>query len=209
MKYDLVLFDLDGTLLDTSLGIFNSVRYAENQMGFKRIADELLVQFVGPPPKVMYKKMYDVSDEDAVNATNFHREYGVRKAIYEAKMYDKVDDVLQYIKNKGVKTGVATLKSQYIAEKVLDIARIRKFFDIIVGMDESETLTKCDIIKSAINKTSIKGNVLMVGDSQYDYEGAIKAGIEFVGALYGFGFEHGKHYPFYTIGHIKELIDYI
>lgn len=209
MKYELVLFDLDGTLLNTSLGIFNSVRYVEKQMGFKRLDDKLLKQFIGPPPKVMYKKIYGISDAAAVKATYFHREYGAKKAIYEAIIYDNIDKVLQYIKNKGVKAGVATLKSQHIAEKVLDIVGIKEFFDVIVGMDESESLTKYDIIKSAIHKTSTKGKVLMVGDSQYDYEGAVKADVDFIGVLYGFGFSYGKHYPFYTVDHAKQLISYI
>lgn len=55
-KYELVIFDLDGTLLDTSPGIFNSVRFAEQQMGFTPILDARLKEFVGPPPKSMYMK---------------------------------------------------------------------------------------------------------------------------------------------------------
>lgn len=209
VKHDLVLFDLDGTLLDTSLGIFHSVRYAEKKMGFEAIGDKQLVQFIGPPPKMVYKKLYNISDEDALKATKYHREYGMGQAIYEAKVYDNIVEILKYIKSGKAKIGVTTLKTQNIAEKILDNVGIGRLFDVIIGMDESESLTKCDIIKLAINRTSTTGSVLMVGDSQYDYDGAMNAGIEFIGVLYGFGFERGKQYPFKTVESVKELLNYV
>ena len=49
----------------------------------------------------------------------------------------------------------------------------------------------------------------MVGDSQYDYDGAMNAGIEFIGVLYGFGFERGKQYPFKTVESVKELLNHV
>ena len=64
-KYKLIIFDLDGTLLDTSKGIFNSVRYAEKMMGFEPLKDDKLKEFVGPPPKDMYMKDYGISEYDA------------------------------------------------------------------------------------------------------------------------------------------------
>lgn len=132
MKYELVLFDLDGTLLDTSQGIFNSVRFAEKNMGFKPVEDKLLPLFVGPPPKKMYQKIYGVSEQEAIEATKYHRQYGVTQAIYEAKVYNHMVDLLRMLKQSDVKTGVATLKSQHIAEKVLEISGIKNFFDVIV-----------------------------------------------------------------------------
>ena len=82
-KYQLIIFDLDGTLLDTSPGIYNSVRYAEKQMGFAPIPDEQLREFVGPPPKQMYMRKYGVDEETALAAVRWHREYGREKAVYE------------------------------------------------------------------------------------------------------------------------------
>lgn len=188
MKYELVLFDLDGTLLDTSPGIFNSVRYAERCMGLKPVKDEVLPLFVGPPPKKMYQEIYGVTEQEAVEATKYHRQYGATKAIYEAKVYDHMVELLQTLKEKGVKIGVATLKTQNIAEKVLEVSGINKFFDVIVGMDDSESLKKADTIRIAIRMTGVNGRVVLVGDSLYDMEGAYEARIDFIGVKYGFGF---------------------
>lgn len=114
---------------------------------------------------------------------------------------------LENFKEQGIKLAVSTLKSQKIAEKVLENFGISHFFDSIVGMDENESFTKCDTIKLVINKTSTVGRVLMVGDSRYDYEGAVSAGVDFVGVLYGFGFESKKKYPFSTVEQVEELMD--
>ncbi|MCU6688180.1 HAD hydrolase-like protein [Dorea acetigenes] len=206
-KYELVIFDLDGTLLDTSPGIFNSVRFAEQQMGFTPILDARLKEFVGPPPKSMYMKIYGVDENTAMEAAKCHRQYGREKAIYEATVYPGIIALLENFKEQGIKLAVSTLKSQKIAEKVLENFGISHFFDSIVGMDENESFTKCDTIKLVINKTSTVGRVLMVGDSRYDYEGAVSAGVDFVGVLYGFGFESKKKYPFSTVEQVEELMD--
>ena len=188
-KYEIIIFDLDGTLLDTSPGIFNSVRFAEQQMGFTPVSDEQLKAFVGPPPKEMYKKFHGVDEQTAIKATGFHRQYSREKAIYEATIYPGMEETLTELKQQGYKLAVATLKGQKIAEKVLQIHRLYDFFDSIVGMDEAESFTKCKTIQVAMEQTNTTGNVLMVGDSEYDYLGAMEAGVDFVGASYGFGID--------------------
>ena len=207
-QYDLVIFDLDGTLLDTSPGIFGSVRYAEQTLKLNPVADEELCEFVGPPPKDMYKKKYNLSDEDAMKATNAHRKYGIEKAIYEAKKYEGMEEVLRELKDRSIKLAVATLKKQKVAETVLENYDIKKYFDVIVGMDEEETLTKRRTIEKTIEMTRAS-KALMVGDSEYDYRGALEAKVDFVGVLYGFGFLSGNEYFFRTINNPKALLDII
>lgn len=206
--WELIIFDLDGTLLDTSKGIFNSVRYAEQMLGLNPISNSELREFVGPPPKEMYRKKYGLSEEDSLNAVKRHREYGMTKALYESVIYDGVEDTLRYLKNRKKKLAVATLKGQAIAEKILEINGLKKYFDIIVGMNADETYTKCDTIRIAMEKTGCK-TALMVGDSEYDRIGSKEAGIDFVGALYGFGLAAGGQYTFDTIDHMMELTSMI
>ncbi len=207
MKYDLMIFDLDGTLLDTSPGIFGSVRYAEQTLKLKPITDEELREFVGPPPKDMYKRKYNLSDEDAMKATIAHRNYGFEKAIYEAEKYEGLEEVLNELRDKNVKLAVATLKKQKIAEAVLENYGIKNYFDVIVGMNDEETLTKKMAIEKAIEMTGAS-KVLMIGDSEYDFRGAMDANVDFVGVLYGFGFKKDESYMFQTIDSPKELLDF-
>lgn len=207
-KYELILFDLDGTLLDTSPGIFNSVRFAEAQLGFTPIPDSQLRVFVGPPPKQMYQKVYGVDEETATRATACHRQYSREKAIYEATVYPGMKETLAVLRQQGYKLAVATLKGQKIAEKVLQIHGMAEFFDAIVGMDEAESFTKCKTIQVAMEQTQTTGNVLMVGDSEYDYIGACEAKVDFVGAVYGFGIEKNET-RFPLIAQARELLTFI
>lgn len=207
-KYETVIFDLDGTLLDTSPGIFNSVRFAEKQMGFEPIPDDQLQAFVGPPPKEMYKKFHQIDEETAAKATAFHRQYSREKAIYEAALYPGMIETLEKLKQQGYKLAVATLKGQKIAETVLQIYQMAGLFDAIVGMDEAESFTKCKTIRVAIQQTNTIGSVLMVGDSEYDYVGACEAGVDFVGAIYGFGIPD-KEVRFPVIQLPIQLFDYL
>lgn len=206
-KYELIIFDLDGTLLDTSPGIFNSVRYAEQQMGFSSIPDSRLKEFVGPPPKSMYMKVYGIDEDTALQAAKKHREYGRTKAIYEAKVYPEIIDLLENLKSNGYKLAVSTLKSQEIAESILANFKIDKYFDAIVGMDLEETFTKCKTIQMAMAQTGISSHALMIGDSQYDYDGAVEAGVDFWGVTYGFGYSRDKDYPFTKIDTPNELVE--
>lgn len=187
----LIIFDLDGTLLDTSKGIFNSVRYAEEKMGIMPTLEKNLKLFLGPPPVEMYQHVYGMDKKQGLEATKWHREYGSKHAIYEAELYPGVKETLEKLCNKGYHLAVATLKRQDIAEKILSLQGIDKFFVQIAGMNMSESDTKADLILRVCRAEGIElGDlVLMVGDSQYDYEGAKEAGVDFLGVSYGYGFE--------------------
>ena len=200
-KYQVVLFDLDGTLIDTSEGIFNSVRYAEKMMGFSPIGDETLKQFVGPPPTQSYMKYYAVAEDIARQATTYHREYGLKHGIYEAEEYEGISELLKSLKDTGVKLGVCTLKRQDVAEKVLEYFGLLPYFDVVVGIDKQESLTKADTINLALRaiQHENKEDVVLVGDSEYDAVGAQRVGVEFLGVLYGFGLtEPRDHYEMAT-----------
>lgn len=188
-KHDLVIFDLDGTLLNTSSGIFGSVRYAETEMNLTPISEERLQEFVGPPPKEMYRRLYALSEEDAFKAAQFHRKYGREKAIYQAEVYSGILLLLKELKYSGSKVAVATLKSEEIAKTILHYFGLDSYLDAIVGMDSAETMSKADTIRKAMELTKTYNNVVMIGDSRFDLIGADDIGVDFIGALYGFGFK--------------------
>ena len=174
----MVIFDVDGTLLDTSPGILNSVRFAEAQLGLKPADDMTLRKFLGPPPQSMYKEVYGLSEEESLRAARAHRRYGMEKAIYEAKVYDGIKELLHTLKDRGIRMGVATLKLQKIADTILSHYGLKDYFDVIVGMNESESLTKADTILMCMRACG-ETTAVMIGDSQYDYKGAVEAGVDF------------------------------
>lgn len=207
-KYKVVLFDLDGTLLDTSEGIFNSVRFAEKSLGLNPIPYEKLSSFIGPPPMSSYMVNHGLSREKAVEATKLHRQYGFKYGVYEAKVYTGIPELLQKLNDNNIKLGVCTLKRQDVAEKILAYFNLIKFFNVIVGIDTQESLSKADTINTALKSLNHKNkkDVVLIGDSFYDAEGAAEANIDFIGVLYGFGLNKGQIYKYLTAFNVEELI---
>ncbi len=203
-----IIFDLDGTLLDTSQGIFGSVRFAVGKMGLSPVDESILPQFLGPPPKEIYKKIFGLTDKEALRAVSFHREYGITKAIYEATVYEGIVKTLIAIRKSGYKLAVATLKKQSIAEIILKNFELLQYFDSVVGMNDDETLSKKDTIHLVMKYTA-SSEAIMVGDSSYDYIGSKEAGVGFIGVLYGFGFEQKGNYEFTTARSPSEILDVI
>lgn len=187
----MVIFDLDGTLIDSSEGIFNSIRYTEEKLNLVRLDDSLLSSFVGPPPTESYQKLHGLDLSGAKIATKYHREYAKEKGLYESKIYPGIRELLLELKNKDYFLSVATLKSQSIAEEILKNFEIYDLFDSIVGIDDDESLSKSQIINVAIDKIdSLEKSPVMIGDTISDAVGAEKSNVDFIGVTYGFGFKN-------------------
>ena len=206
-KYDLIIFDLDGTLANTSKGIFNSVRYTEKEMGFLPIQEEILRRFVGPPPAKMYAEIYGLSYDDALVAAKNHREYGSKYGYLESKLYLEVPQLLLKLRKEGYRLGVATLKKEETAIALLEHHKVLNLFDIVKGMNEKESLTKAEIIKEVIMFCNSEKAVL-VGDTMNDYIGAMESGIDFIGVSYGFGFS-GQENSINIAKNPKEIENYL
>ncbi|MGI6704946.1 MAG: HAD hydrolase-like protein [Clostridia bacterium] len=212
MQYDIAIFDLDGTLLDTSPGIFNCIRHTEAEMGLPPLDQKKYELFLGPPLFESYKRIYGLGEKEAMAAVRCYREYGSSKGIYEAAVFEGIEDCLQAIKAKGMKLAVATLKSQVLAEKSLQYFSLHHYFDAIVGMNRAESLTKADTIRIALEKVERKKSekVVMIGDSEYDATGAAEAGVDFIWVTYGFGFKPGdkQKLPYrYMVSTPMDLLD--
>ena len=188
-KYEIFIFDLDGTILDTSPGILNSVRYAEQKMNFPEASIDSIKSFLGPPPKSQYQKIYGVDEEQAAMATAYHRQYGREKGMYEAEVYDGIIELLQLLKQMGKKTAVATLKRRDIAQNIISEFGMSMYFDVIEGMDDDESLSKADIIRMVCSELDMDiSKAVLIGDSNYDAIGAKDAGVDYIGVTYGYGF---------------------
>lgn len=195
-----IIFDLDGTLLNTSAGIFNSVRYAESKMGLPPIGEELLSLFIGPPPSEMYQKLYRISESASLEATKYHREYAKNQGIYESFVYNGIPNLLDLLKQSDFKLAVATLKSQNLAANILDYHNITKYFEAIVGIDQNESLSKADTIRISLERIGIDNanDSILIGDTIYDAYGSLEVGCKFIGVLYGFGFKSSGEVSIYN-----------
>lgn len=202
-----VLFDLDGTLLDTTEGVIDSVVYTIKQLGLQDLDYEELVQFVGPPIQQSFINKYGISEQEAQQAANCFRDYYKNKSLFKAKVYPNILELLQNLKNKRIKIGVATYKREDYAIQILEHFGVSKFCDCIHGADNNNKLTKKDIVNLCISELSNDiSSTVLIGDTEHDALGAKEANIGFIGVLYGFGFKQGTDLAQYkNIGYFKTV----
>lgn len=188
--YDIILFDLDGTLTDSGEGVKKAFMYALEGYGIHESFDSL-DKVMGPPLKTSFMEFYGFSEADAIAATEVYREYYSEKGVFENKLYDGIKDTLACLKEKGKILLVATSKPDYFAHKVLDMFDISKYFDGIFAASMDGSLSKkSDILKMALDVFGANGeNSVMVGDRYHDVMGAKENGINCIGAAYGYGGE--------------------
>ncbi len=189
-NYDLVIFDVDGTLLDTSEGILSAVKYTLEKSSFTLPSEEVFRTFIGPPIKESFLKNYNIDEEMANKMTKIFRDRYKDSDILKAKPYEGIIDVFEEIKLLGMECAVATYKRQDYAEKIVKHFGFGKYTNIIFGADNDNKLKKKDIIEKCITVAGIKDlkRVIMIGDSDNDAIGAKHIGIDFLGVTYGFGF---------------------
>lgn len=190
MRYRLFIFDLDGTLVDTSPGIMRTVRHVEEVLGVPPIPDSDLRRFIGPPLEDSFLRYHHVTPEGAKEMVACYRERYGTVGVGEAAVYPGIPEILDLIEGTpGAYAAVATLKHHTMAEKSLAQFDLAKRFDAIAaGTDEHPS--KADLIRQVMADLhwADPAAVVMIGDSRYDGEGALEAGVDFVPLTYGFGF---------------------
>lgn len=188
-KYRAVLFDLDGTLLDTSRGILNCISYAEAVMPLPALSLERKRSFIGPPLLESFMREYSLDEEGAMRAATVYRDRYREKGMLEAEVYPDIPDLLASLKNAGYIMAVATLKLGDYADKVISSFGLSPYFHCVCGTDEKGTVTKAEIINRCLERMGAAASeAVLIGDSSFDRNGARQAGVDFIGVSYGFGF---------------------
>ena len=191
MKYNTILFDLDGTLTDPAEGITKSVAFSLDAYGVPYKSLDALRPFIGPPLREQFMKYtgFDVNTGEAM--VEKYREYYAVTGIYENKVYDGIPEMLETLKKAGKTLAVATSKPERFAKIILEHFNISHYFDICAGANIDNTRTdKAEVIQYAIeilNKNSKSDGIVMVGDRMHDIIGAKKNSIECIGVTFGYG----------------------
>lgn len=187
--YKLVIFDMDGTIADTSPGILNSHRHAHKSMGRAIPPTEVLTGVIGGPLLQTYIDRFGFSEVDARAAVDEYRRYYSENGIREADLYPGMKEVLRELSSHGIRVALATLKAERFAKIMLEDMGVLPYFDVVYGMDDMDTRTKSQLISMCMETTGVsKEDSIMIGDSMHDYQGAQACGVDFLGVNYGFGF---------------------
>lgn len=208
--YEIILFDLDGTLTDPKPGITKSVQYALEKMGIIEDDLEKLTCFIGPPLVTSFKEFYSLNDDEANQAVQYYRERFSTVGLYENAVYEGIEELLEELQNQKKIMYVATSKPTIFSIKILEHFGLMHFLKAVIGSELDGTrVEKNDVIKYALSE--IAGHnprkIIMVGDRKFDILGAQDNDIDVIGVSYGYGSydELMQAKPNYIVETVSEL----
>ena len=190
MKYDLMLFDFDGTLMDTSPGIFHCARRTMAELGIPVSADVNMNLFVGPPLGDCFRITFGLEEKYIEKACEIYRYHYAREGRFMAEFYPGVPQTLGLLRGMGMRMAVTTMKAAPLAQSMVEHFGIGGCFFRVFGADMAGVRTKADLVREAVSKSGICASadrVLLVGDTMLDADGARDAGVDFLGVAFGFG----------------------
>lgn len=196
-NYDVLLFDLDGTLTDPGLGITNAVMYSLEKFGLPVPERESLYKMIGPPLTWSYQTYFGFSEEKSLEAVKFYREHYGTVGLFENEVYPGIPELLKKLRSAGKTLCVATSKPEKFAAQILEHFDLAEYFHYICGASfDGKIGTKHEVIEYALERMGnpARERVLMIGDREHDILGAKASGLGSLGVLYGYGdrAEHEK-----------------
>lgn len=198
MKYDLVIFDLDGTLMNTSKSITKTVNSAMEELGKKQYSIGECVKFVGGGVSGLARNI--LGKEKYEDVTNEEMEKVIRKYYniyfdYGVEPYEGIPELLDFLEKNGVKKGIVTNKDHKTALSAVDKKLSKWKFDGIFGSNEKKYPNKpnpYNVDRMAQNLNIPKERILFIGDMLVDVNTAKNAGIDIVYCKWGFGEVKGE-----------------
>lgn len=206
-----ILFDLDGTIADSAPGITASLGYMFEQMGLPVPTPEELRLWVGPPILDSFRDRAGMSPEESAQALAIYRQHYLEHAGAGSPIFEGIPAVLRAIHDSGTPLGLATSKPEFPASIILDHGNLTSNFRVISGssIDEIRSAKK-DVIAEAITRFGMIGvdtsRPVMVGDRDYDVQGAAAHGIPAIFVNWGYSEPGEEAGSIAQVDHPRELI---
>ena len=184
-----MLFDLDGTLVDSQRGIERSAAAALEGIGLAPLTSAQLVEFIGPPLRDSFIDL-GVAPDQLDEVVRAYRAVYEESGVYEFDVYPGIADALDELARRGVALGVATSKLTALAEVVVVAAGLSPYFTHVVGVEtDGSRRDKTDVMAHAMRVFDVGRveEVVMVGDRKHDLHGARNLGTRFIGVTWGYG----------------------
>ncbi len=185
---ELVIFDLDGTLIDSAAGTLASFRYAMAAVGAEVPSGDLVTRIVGPPLNDTMHSLGLGGDRAEAAICAYRADY-TRRGWAMSTLFDGIGELLADLRSGGVRLAVATSKPEPTARRILRHFGVADAFEVIAGARMDGTgADKAEVLGRALAQLKpATGCVVMVGDRAHDVEGAAQHGIDTVVVGWGYG----------------------
>jgi phosphoglycolate phosphatase len=212
VKYQNILFDLDGTLTDPCEGITNSYIYAVNKLNLTEDNPASIKNYIGAPLHSYFELKHGfIKTDELMTGVKYYRKYYGEKGLFECRLYDGISSLIEQLYTNGKYVFLITSKPSFYAEKILQHFKLLKYFKEIFGSDlDAFNKSKEELIQNLFNEHSIdRDSAVMIGDRKFDVIGAKHHGIDSIGVTYGYGSEEEikEAEPDYTANSIREIND--
>ena len=185
-----VIFDLDGTLIDSAEGIVRATVEALEELGLEPMEGDVVKGLIGPPIGNSIARIRGYDDATRDMFFSRFRELYKTKHLMEAEIYPGIIDLLTALRESGCKTCIATNKREDYTADMLREFGIHDLFDSVRAQDDRNSRSKQSMITACMADTSSEcADTFMVGDTEGDMNVAKAAGVRFIGVTYGFGFK--------------------
>ena len=187
-----ILFDLDGTIINSEEGITKCVQYALHCFGIEEPDRKKLLCFIGPPLDPVFREKYGFDEKKAWEAVEKYRERFDVKGIFECELYDGIEEAIRKLKEEGYVIALASSKPETACKRILEHFSLTSYFDMIVGSTlDGSISTKQEVLEELGRRMEhmaiSKDEMCLIGDTHYDVTGANRFGIRCIGVTYGFG----------------------
>ncbi len=211
---NLLIFDLDGTLIDSKLDLVHSVNAARNLMGLPNISEELVSSYVGNGAPVLMRRALgpDASDADVLRALEFFLAYYRDHMLDNTCLYPGVKEALDHLLVSGAKMAVLTNKPVRFSRAIIDGLGLGGHFFQVYGGNSFEQKKPDPIgIEALLTESGVaRERTIMVGDSGVDVRTARNARVLACGVSYGFQPESFvEDPPDILVDEMAELVEYI
>ena len=210
MNIDTVLFDLDGTLINTNELIIESFLHTLNYYYPGKYQREDILPFIGPPLIDTFQR---INPEKAEEMVRRYREFNHAQHDLLVKEYDHVHETVRALKEKGLKLGIVTTKIRDTVMMGLKLTKMDSFFDAIITLDDVQhAKPHHEPVLSALKLLgSEPSNALMVGDNLHDIEAGKNAGTLTAGVAWSI---KGREYieslkPDFVLDKMSDLLDIV
>lgn len=214
--YNIILFDLDGTLTNSKEGITKCVQYSLKHFEIDEPDLDKLTCFIGPPLLNGFMEEYGFDEKKSRLAVEKYRERFSEIGLFENEVYTGIEDLLKELTNQGKVLAVATSKPGVYTERILGKFNLRKYFKVVVGSELDGTRNnKGEVIEEVLKQLKLSKEELlatiMVGDRNHDIIGAKSCGIPCIGVEFGFAEENelklaGADYIVDSVRELKEFL---
>lgn len=187
-----ILFDLDGTILDSAPGITETLAYMFTELDRPVPPQSELLRYVGPPILDSFRDLAGMSPEQSQEALEIYRVRYLERGALRSTVYPGVATLLRQIHESPLPLSLATSKPELPATKMLNLAGLTRYFDAITGASEDEVRSrKSDVVAEALHRLEHLGADIsapvMVGDREHDVAGAAEHDVPTIFVTWGYG----------------------